>query len=200
MNENWPKAENRRVVEQALASGEDIHLELGAGGRERRGWITVDFENADIRMDLGAAPLPFPDNSVSYIYSSHVFEHFTYPHPMMDILDECMRCLKPAGVFDISVPNARPFVEAYCARTSYPYPIRSLHLPAVETHTNGRMDLINYIAYMGGIHKYMFDEENLLAILRRAGFKGVQLRGYMQGMDIREREFESVYALGVKPL
>ena len=195
------RAENERVVAACLASGGDILLELGAGGRKRQGWTSIDLGNADIVMDLESAPLPFPDGSVHYIYSSHVFEHFTYPEPMLGILAECFRSLKPGGVFDLSVPDARPYIEAYCAKSfRYPYPLACLHLPAVETHTNGQIDIINYMAYMGGGHRYMFDEENLPNILRRAGFKGVHLREFSPGMDIPERRFESLYARGVKPL
>ena len=40
-------------------------------------------------------------------------------------------------------------------------------------HGNSRVDYVNYIAYMDGHHKYMFDEENLLSILRNVGFSTV---------------------------
>jgi hypothetical protein len=35
------------------------------------------------------------------------------------------------------------------------------------------MDRLNYIAYMDGHHRYMFDEENLLRVLVQAGFADV---------------------------
>jgi predicted SAM-dependent methyltransferase len=144
--------------------------------------------------------LPFPDNSVSYIYSSHLFEHFTFPDPMTSILAECVRVLKPYGVFDICVPNARPYIEAYCSgKDEYPHPLELLMTPVIASHTNGRIDMINYIAYMGGIHRYMFDEENLVSLLRRAGLKGVHLREFNWAYDIGGREHESIYAMGVKP-
>lgn len=188
------------LVAAWLKTGEPIKIELGAGPVARPGWISIDREEAMICMELGEAPLPFPDNSVSYIYSSHVFEHFTFPEPMTSILAECVRVLKPHGVFDICVPNARPFIEAYCAgKSEYPYPLELLHAPSVAAHTNGRIDIINYIAYMGGGHKYMFDEENLLTLLRRAGLKGVHLREFNPNYDINGREHESIYAMGVKP-
>lgn len=199
MPENTRKKRNERLVDLRLRNMETIRLELGAG-RSREGWTTIDLANADIRLDLTAEPIPFPDNSVDHIYSSHTFEHFTYPEPMRQILAECRRCLKPGGVFDICVPNARPYIEAYCAKAPFPYPADRLHLPALVTHTNGHIDIINYIAYMGGIHKYMFDEENLLNILRNAGFADVRLRGFNPETDHPWRDMESLYAVGVKPL
>ncbi|CAK7073460.1 MAG: hypothetical protein DELT_02007 [Desulfovibrio sp.] len=200
MNTEERHEQNALVVATWLKKGEPLKLELGAGPFKRPGWISLDLEEADLLVPLGEEPLPFPDNSVAYIYSSHVFEHFTFPDPMLPILTDCMRALQPRGVFDICVPNARPYIEAYCSgKTEYPYPAGLLHTPAYETHTNGRIDLLNYIAYMGGIHKYMFDEENLANLLRRAGFKGVHLREFRHGFDISGREHESIYAMGVKP-
>ncbi|NJO71918.1 MAG: hypothetical protein HC825_10060 [Oscillatoriales cyanobacterium RM1_1_9] len=74
---------NHNVIEQLLQSGETIQLELGAGSEQcREGWTTVDmFPGCDLQLDL-REPLPFPDESISMIYSSHVLEHFAYPQPM----------------------------------------------------------------------------------------------------------------------
>jgi hypothetical protein len=47
---------------------------------------------------------------------------------------------------------------------------------------------------MDGHHKYMFDEENLLHILQAKGFKNVRLRDFDPELDIKERDFESIYA------
>jgi hypothetical protein len=40
----------------------------------------------------------------------------------------------------------------------------------------------------------MFDEENLLFILESQGFKNVRLRQFDPAIDLKEREFESIYA------
>lgn len=190
----------KRLVDAWLKTGEPIKLELGAGSLRRPGWISVDREEAMICMELGEEPLPFPDNSVSYIYSSHFFEHLTFPEPMTSVFAESVRVLKQHGVFDICVPNARPYIEAYCSGSDeYPHPLELLHTPSILTHTNGRIDMINYIAYMGGIHSYMFDEENLVSLMRRAGLRGVHLREFNPAYDLHGREHESLYAMGVKP-
>jgi hypothetical protein len=47
---------------------------------------------------------------------------------------------------------------------------------------------------MDGEHKYMFDEESLLFILGSKGFKNVRLREFDPALDLRERDFESIYA------
>lgn len=53
---------------------------------------------------------------------------------------------------------------------------------------------------MGGEHKIMFDEENLPSLLRQAGFERVSLRSFEQGLDLLAHDFESIYAIGFKPL
>ena len=62
------------------------------------------------------------------------------------------------------------------------------------------IDAINYVAYMDGEHKYMFDQENLLHILQIAGFTDVAARSMDPSIDRPERDYESLYAQGVKPL
>jgi hypothetical protein len=64
--------------------------------------------------------------------------------------------------------------------------------PAYNNTT--RIDYVNYTAYMGGEHKYMFDEENLIHILTKASFKNVRLRVFDPGIDLQARDFESIYA------
>jgi hypothetical protein len=67
-----------------------INIELAAGSvKGKNGWITIDqCEEADITWDLNI-PLPFPDESVTKIYSSHVLEHFFY-HDLIRLLTECV--------------------------------------------------------------------------------------------------------------
>jgi hypothetical protein len=62
-----------------------------------------------------------------------------------------------------------------------------------------RIDALNYIAYMAGEHKYLFDRENLLHILNAAGFDHVAPREFDPETDLAERDYESLYAIGFKP-
>ena len=57
-----------------------------------------------------------------------------------------------------------------------------------------KIDYLNYIAYMDGEHKYMFDEENLLYILESKGFKNVHLRQFDPSIDQLARDSISIYA------
>jgi len=43
---------------------------------------------------------------------------------------------------------------------------------------------------MDGHHCYMFDEENLLAVLRSADFSAVKLRGFDEELDRQDRDYK----------
>lgn len=187
---------NSRKVKELLAGKKPILLEIGAGPeRKNLGWTTADMcEGCDLVLDL-AKPLPFPDDSVEKIYSSHVLEHF-YFNDLLKLLSECRRILKPSGVFSASVPNARLYIEAYARPESFDPAIYCRHAPAYNY--NSKIDFLNYMAYMDGHHRYMFDEENIIAILGKAGFRNSRLRPFDAGLDMPERDFQSIYVQAEK--
>jgi predicted SAM-dependent methyltransferase len=185
---------SKQKVKQFINSRKKISLELGAGDKKGKdGWITIDWtENCDIFWDLRKG-IPFPNESVSGIYSSHFFEHLTFKEGQV-FLDECLRVLKSGGTFSICVPDARKYIEGYLKNE-----LESKFLdykPAYNCTT--KIDYINYIAYMDGHHKYMFDEENLVHLLQAKGMKNAHLRGFDQALDLKVREYESIYAIAEK--
>jgi hypothetical protein len=60
------------------------------------------------------------------------------------------------------------------------------------------MDQINYIAYMDQEHKYLFDKQNLVNTLKKIPFKKVELRAFDESIDMKSRDFESIYAIAIK--
>ncbi len=186
--------QNENFIAQLLSADNPIKIELGAGKeRQLEGWTTVDINgDCDLILDL-QNPLPFPDESVSEIYSSHVLEHFLYPNPMAGILNECHRILKQGGIFSVCVPNARIYIEAYLNPDKFDQKKYCLYKPAY--HYKSPIDYINYIAYMAGHHFHLFDEENLVSTLSEAGFKNVMLRDFDPNIDLEGRRNESIYAI-----
>ncbi len=175
----------------------EIGLELGSGGRKGHGsWITVDVAmGCDVYWDFRDG-LPFSDNRVTRIYSSHLFEHLAFDQAEL-LFKECLRVLVPNGLFSICVPDSRPYIEAYY--TGVPdtemEPLLT-HKPAV--HGISKIDYINYIAYMGGEHQYMFDQDNLVKRLSSVGFRDARARDYDESLDLCERQGESIYAEAYK--
>jgi len=108
-----------------------VKLDFGCGQHPKEGYEGVDLyaPNAQHKVDLWKFPLPWADNSVDEIYSSHFLEHLPmreveerdlYPEAVGELrqellgkdflfafIDECWRILKPGALMDIYVPNAR---------------------------------------------------------------------------------------------
>lgn len=187
---------NRRVIGELLASGRPIALEYGAEGRALPGWTSIDLEpGSDLQLDL-TLPMPFPDASVERIYASHVFEHFSFPNPMRFVLQEALRILKPGGWIKLAVPNARIVLDAYAKPEGFDAKVWCTYEPALHYHSP--VDYVNYMAYMDGNHRHMFDEQNLPLIVAEAGFADVAMRGFDPALDVEERAFESIYCVGYK--
>ena len=68
-----------------------------------------DVRRYDVRKGL-----PFADNSVYYVYSSHTFEHFTYEESAQ-IAQDCWRVLRSGGILRIVVPDLELIVREYMA-------------------------------------------------------------------------------------
>ena len=178
-------------------SSTPIFLELGSGRKKgHASWKTLDIcLGCDFPWDLSRG-IPFESYSVDVIYSSHLFEHLSFPE-QKKLISECFRVLKIGGKFSICVPNVKPYLQAYidgkCHKTKesswYPgWPDNSCLL-----------DQVNYIAYMGGQHKYMFDEENLMHLLEHSGFENCSIREFDELLDSKARASDSIYAEALKP-
>jgi len=186
------QAPTKGRVRKLIRANRPIWLDIGAGGRRgEHGWITLDLSpGCDLCYDLGRG-LPFPDNSIERLYSSHTFEHFS-PNELQILLAESKRVLIRDGLLSVAVPDAKIWIDAYArgeAIDSRKY-LNGYQIPCPY----GRLDLVNFIAYMDGCHKYLFDDENLLSVLRTAGFRNVQLRSFDPMIDVSVRQHESLYA------
>ena len=171
-----------------------LSLELGSEKKGRNGWKTISTCGADIFWDLRKG-IPLNDKSVDYIYSSHLLEHIPYQE-LIPFLKECRRVLKNDGVFSVCVPNARNYIDAYLSKNIFGDKQKRFKPALVETAS--ALDEVNYIAYMNGQHNFLFDEENLLNILLKANFKNVKLREFDHLLDLKERDFESIYAIATR--
>lgn len=183
---------SKRHINYLIKEKKTIYLEIGAGNKKgKNGWITLDLTpDCDIYWDLNEG-LPFPDESICKIYSSHVFEHFTFKEGQR-LIDECLRVLIKDGIFSICVPNAKLWIDAYSNNKSLN---KNQFFGYKLAYNNiSQIDYVNYIAYMDGHHKYMFDEKNLIIILERKGFRNVRLRNFDPNLDLKARNYGSIYA------
>lgn len=86
-------------------------LDVGCGTRKPDGYIGIDktkYEGVDILLDCRFNKLPFEDESIDEIRTSHFLEHLTFEEVLF-IMNEFYRVLKPGHLLDIIVPHGLSF-------------------------------------------------------------------------------------------
>lgn len=133
-------------VRRLLDCEGDVKLNIGCGTDCKDGWINIDnnsdenIEKLDLNWDLRYL-LPFPENSVGYIFNEHFIERVTVEEGQVAIRD-LMRVLKPGGVMRIATPDLE-FIKTRAERINVGF------------------------RYWG--HKWIYDWEELERLLREAG-------------------------------
>ena len=91
-----------------------INLHLGAGKRNIPNFVNVDLSNhKHIHYKRNVSDLKiFSNNSVDYIYASHVLEYFDFDEGLKT-LKEWRRVLKPKAILRISIPNFESLIKVY---------------------------------------------------------------------------------------
>ena len=89
-------------------------LNLGCGTRFHSDWVNLDLNPSS--SHIGAFDLrkgiPFPDQSFSVVYHSHLLEHLP-KNEAKGFLQECFRVLVPGGIIRVAVPDLEQIVRAY---------------------------------------------------------------------------------------
>jgi SAM-dependent methyltransferase len=83
-----------------------VILDIGCGRNKVPGAIGIDIArntDADINLDLNTQSLPFEDNSVDFVHSSHSLEHLSL-EGFFNVIYEIYRVLKPSGQLFLLAP------------------------------------------------------------------------------------------------
>lgn len=101
-----------------------LKVDIGGGLFPRKGYITIDLEDADIIADLNDG-IPLEDNSVGVLNASHVIEHLRDP---IKTMREIHRVLAHGGWAFIEVPSTEgngawcdPTHVSFWNEDSFPY-------------------------------------------------------------------------------
>jgi ubiquinone/menaquinone biosynthesis C-methylase UbiE len=157
----------------------------------RRLFKTPDWPNDVHRHDVKKG-LPFANGSVGCVYSSHTFEHFTWPEALA-VARECFRVLQSDGVLRIVVPDLRLIVRDYLADSD----------PLASHRFLSRLSLghtFHDVIHPGANHSQMFDERSLIHLLEQAGFPHPEASRFMESrisdiarVELEARKSESLY-------
>lgn len=142
-----------------------MKLHLGCGTNYIKGWVNVDLDSplADAHVDL-RRPLPYPDQSVDFIFNEHFLEHVTREEGVA-FLRECRRVLKSGGVFRVSTPDLRWLVAQYIGGKLDEWSDVGW-LPETACR------LLNEGMRLWG-HQFVYDLPELMGALRQAGFSEI---------------------------
>lgn len=184
----------------------ELKLNIGCGTSGIEGWVNIDnsptivlsrlpfgrriFRTPDWPRGMRRADvrkrIPFPNSSVSCIYSSHTFEHFTYEESRA-VARECFRVLRPGGILRIVVPDLGIMVRDYLAGDADPMASHRFISRLLLTAS------VRDIVHAGAHHKQMFDARSLAHMLQAAGFLAPECStfGRSRIAEIAEIELES---------
>ena len=174
--------ENRALIERA---SKPLKLHLGCGPVVLDGWLNIDaFKYPGVAvMQLPSGLGRFTDNSVAFIYCSHVVEHIDYPHGVLTLLREAKRILSPGGAIRIVVPGIERIIRAYVADDhEFFLEQEKFHPPSCTT----KMEHLMYALQQDGEHKYGYDFETARKVLMHAGFNRITDSAY------NESEFDEL--------
>jgi SAM-dependent methyltransferase len=112
-------------------------------------------------------PLPFPDESVSAVFSSHVLEHLFFDE-VDRLIGEIRRVLIPGGVCRVVVPDLEKIMPLYDPADPRAF--------VIAMHEIGRRADIKHVHHCG------FTGESLRRAFQAAGFSQSYVTEYRKGI------------------
>jgi len=180
-------------------------MNVDIGGQKKRNdmkgkWKILDCtRSADYVCNLNKEKLPFKDNTIDSIYSSHTLEHIE-PIALPDVLKEMYRVLKPkSGKIRIIVPDCEKAIKWYLEK---PEMLRNSGMPARHKYIpDTKMGFLTCWFHTAGRgHKIGFDYELIFTYMKNAGFKKITKRKFndCSGKDHGRYQNFSIYLEATK--
>lgn len=177
---------SKRLLADKRKKNEKVMLNVGCGTDYKQGWINIDnnsdhnIKKLDLNWDL-RYQLPFPNNSVDFIYNEHFLEHLEVAEGIKAIKD-FMRILKPNGILRVAMPDLKNTVAMYLDLNWKNDPvIKKFGLDFIKT----KAEMINTNFRAWG-HKWLYDEEELRRRLQESGCVNIKQ------CELRQSEFEDL--------
>jgi len=149
-----------------------------------------------------ATKLPFQDNSVDVLYSSHMLEHLDRSEARK-FVSECHRVLIPGGLLRLAIPDLGLYVEAYQRSADADDFLERLRL--ARPQVRGMRRIAEMLVGFRG-HRWMYDRGSVEKLVKHASFDDIEilepgrtLIAEPGALNLREREGDSLYLEARRP-
>ncbi len=161
-------------IQNYLNSHKTRKLQVGCWPYLRKGWINSELYGSSELIPINLLKkLPLPDNSIDYIFSEHVHEHFTLEEGQK-MLSEFYRVLKKNGKIRIATPDLRFLIQLYNSKKST-LQKEYIKWSATEFVTTGSHTdtfvINNFVRAWG--HDFIYDFKSLKWCLKQTGFANI---------------------------
>jgi len=158
--------------------------------------------NNKINFANASKKLPFKNDSIDVIYSSHMLEHLSRSEAI-NFIFEVRRSLSNGGILRISVPDLRKLVERYIGNSDADAFVENTLLADVKL--NSIKDKLKLLVIGFRHHQWMYDGKSLSKLLLDCGFTrvfildpGITKIKNHEGLNLYERSDESIYVEAIK--
>lgn len=146
----------------------NLKLNLGSGGIEYPGFLSVDLNDRRANIIMDITKLDFPENSVSEMIAIHVLEHLS-PYIVLDTLKLWNKILKPGGKLTMELPDLESLCRRYVeANTGERYGLANCIYGSVNTTSEGEPSDIT------SPHLFGWDKQQIADQLWNAGFTRIE--------------------------
>lgn len=165
--------DRNKKIQRYLKNHSPRKVQFGSGGNPLKGFLNTDVFG-EIPIDI-TKKLPFNDQTVDLLYSSHVIEHI-YLKKFKYFLRETHRILKENGVQVIQAPSLKRTAKImYCSGLEEE---KQLILERHQSKhsrlgTSTPANYINNNIHLNYGHRYLYDEELIRHLATEAGYSRV---------------------------
>ena len=205
--------ELEKTMSKPNTTSNDPKIKLNIGSftvMAKDGWTNCDIldlnqyanQNGFLFKQFDATKgIPYPDNSVDLMISSHFMEHITRQEGSQ-FLNECYRAMKPGGIIRLTVPDTVYVAKVYSTMSGF-----KICFSGNEGVKNAEDECEAYWNFITAGHKTAYDLDSLFKKMLKAGFEVVMKMeaGKSRSPEIQSEtkdmfEDHSLYMEGMKPL
>ncbi|NVM20706.1 MAG: methyltransferase domain-containing protein [Desulfobacterales bacterium] len=153
------------MMHYKIFRSEFTKIHVGCGRNYLSGFVNIDANfqrKADYLLDA-RVKLPFPDDTIDFIYSCHMLEH-VHITEAINMLKDWYRVLKPSGYARLTLPDFEYAIQIASKKHEAKFP-RAFDSP------NGQA--INFL-FCDGQHKFAYAADVIEELASKIGFSKVE--------------------------